>query len=234
MPEQAYIGSELPIFERAVNWKRYVARHVRAYLRGNILEVGAGIGANSRIFCGEEVARWLCLEPDPGLADILRERLGPTAPFQIRLGTIGDLRAETEAFDAILYLDVLEHIRDDRAELERAIGLLRPGGALIVLAPAHMSLFSEFDAAIGHIRRYTRQTLAKSTPPGSALRTLMYLDSAGLAASAANRLLLRQSRPSLEQVLFWDRFLVRASRLLDPAFRHTLGKSVLAVWTREH
>ena len=40
-------------------------------------------------------------------------------------------------FDAILYIDVLEHIEDDRAEMARAAARLKPGGALIVLAPAH-------------------------------------------------------------------------------------------------
>ena len=61
-------------------------------------------------------------------------------------------------FDTILYVDVLEHIADDAAELARARRLLTPEGNLVVLAPAHQSLFSPFDAAVGHYRRYDERT----------------------------------------------------------------------------
>jgi hypothetical protein len=52
-------------------------------------------------------------------------------------------------------------------------------------------------------------------------------------ASTGNRLFLKQADPTLQQILFWDRFLVPVSRLLDPLTFHTIGKSVLAVWERE-
>jgi SAM-dependent methyltransferase len=233
MSERAYIGDELPVFAKAVNWKRYVARLLRSYLKGNVLEVGAGLGANTAVFCGSEVGRWLCLEPDASLAAALDGRFRSTPPIEVRCGTVADLRREAKTYDAVLYSDVLEHIEDDRAELERAACLLRPGGALIVVAPAHMVLFSEFDAAIGHFRRYTKRTLAAIAPPGATLRELRYLDAAGLIASAANRLFLRQGRPALRQVLFWDRCLVPISRLLDRILLYALGKSVCAVWIKD-
>jgi hypothetical protein len=140
----------------------------------------------------------------------------------------------TEQFDAILYIDVLEHIADDADEMRRAAAHLREGGRCIVLSPAHQWLFSEFDAAIGHHRRYSRKSLKAAGKGVDSLRLerLCYLDSCGLLASTANRLLLRQSMPGLRQILFWDRFLVRGSRLLDPLLFYGAGKSVLGVWTR--
>ena len=50
MTEFAYIGQELEIFAQAVNWKRYFARYIAPYIRGDVLEVGAGIGANRQVF----------------------------------------------------------------------------------------------------------------------------------------------------------------------------------------
>ena len=135
-------------------------------------------------------------------------------------------------FDSILYIDVLEHIEDDRGELSRAAALLRPRGFLVVLSPAHPRLFSEFDAAIGHHRRYTRSTLAAAAPEGLELVRLVYLDSVGLLASLGNRLLLRESMPTPRQIALWDRVMVRLSTRLDPILRHRLGKSVLGVWRR--
>ena len=42
-------------------------------------------------------------------------------------------------FDCILYIDVLEHIENDRQELIEAKKRLKPGGRLIILAPAHQN-----------------------------------------------------------------------------------------------
>ena len=66
----------------------------------------------------------------------------------------------------MLYIDVLEHIEHDLDELARAASHLAPGGHLVVLAPAHQALFSDFDRAIGHYRRYNRAGLQKLAPAG--------------------------------------------------------------------
>jgi SAM-dependent methyltransferase len=150
---------------------------------------------------------------------------------EIQVGTLRDL-PPARLFDTILYIDVLEHIEDDRAEIRNAIDRLRPGGHVVVVAPAHGWLFTPFDAAIGHHRRYTRATLAALTPPSARIVESRYLDSVGLLASTANRLLLRQSMPTLRQILLWDRRMVPLSRLLDPVFFWRIGKSVVTVWVR--
>ena len=89
---------------------------------------------------------------------------------ELLTGTIADILDRPQRFDAVLYIDVLEHIEDDRGELERATRLLREGGYLIVLSPAHQWLFSPFDEAIGHFRRYDRRSLGALQPAGTALR----------------------------------------------------------------
>lgn len=73
----------------------------------------------------------------------------------------GDVRdiAFRKPFDLVLLCDVLEHVDDDRAALENVRRLLRPGGILLITVPAHPVLWSAFDAAAGHRRRYTRDAL---------------------------------------------------------------------------
>jgi len=228
--EFAYIGQELEIFAQAVNWKRYFARYIAPYLRGDVLEVGAGIGANRQIFAHLDFQRWTSLEPDRRLLEQLRDSLPNCTRCEPVAGTLEDLPGRS--FDAILYLDVLEHIEDDSAELRRAAEHLKPGGALIVLAPAHAWLFTPFDAAVGHFRRYTRRTLAAAAPAGLRLEKLIYLDCAGLAASLSNRLILKRAIPSNAQIQTWDRIIVPVSRLLDPLLGYRAGKSVLGIWRR--
>jgi len=147
------------------------------------------------------------------------------------VGTIRDLDPGLR-FDAIFYGDVLEHIADDAGELAAAAGHLRPGGVLAVLSPAHEGLTSALDRAVGHLRRYTRESLVSAAPRNLECVAIRYLDSLGMLASLANRLLMRQDFPTAAQVKVWDTFLVPGSVLLDPLLGYRLGKSVLGIWRR--
>lgn len=228
--EFKYVGSELDLFEKARNWKVYWSGQIRELVRGDVLEVGAGIGANTKLFDKVEFRRWTCLEPDAALA--ARMEVPQDHRYSSFIGVLDELPAETR-FDTILYIDVLEHIEDDRRELSRAAQRLNPDGHLIVLSPAHPFLFTPFDAEIGHFRRYTRRTLGAVAPDTLRVRKLIYLDAAGVLASAANRLLLKSAMPTERQILTWDSLLVPASRIMDPLLGFHVGKSVLAIWQRE-
>lgn len=228
-----YIASTLDLFAGARVWKGYLRSQLEPYLRGEVLEVGAGIGGTTRALYTPRAERWVCLEPDAALAgrlsDAIARRELPSA-CEVRLGTLAEIGNE-ERFDTILYIDVLEHIQNDRDEVRSASGYLKAGGSLIILSPAHQWLFTPFDKVIGHYRRYTKQMMAELTPPKLELIRLDYLDSAGLLASSGNRYMLHASMPTARQVALWDRVMVRLSRVMDPLLRYSLGKSVLAVWT---
>jgi SAM-dependent methyltransferase len=231
----AYVGSELALFAGAKVWKGYLRDRIAAYLGENVLEVGAGLGGTTRVLCRGSERRWVCLEPDPTLAARLDAEIrSGSLPSccEARVGTIDDL-AETETFDTAIYIDVLEHIEDDRAEVARASVRLRPGGHLIALSPAHQWLFTPFDAAIGHYRRYSRPGFGSLAGDGLRPVRLDYLDSVGLLASLANKLVLKSASPTASQIAFWDRVLVRASKVVDPILGRSAGKSVLAVWRKE-
>lgn len=62
-------------------------------------------------------------------------------------------------FSAVLALDVIEHLDDDRAAVANLATLLAPGGVLLVSVPALPELASEFDTIQGHRRRYEPATL---------------------------------------------------------------------------
>jgi hypothetical protein len=229
-----YVGSELELFSEARNWKAYFSRVLTPYMSGQVLEVGAGIGSNTPYLATAAVCGWTSVEPDRSLARRILERAarhGLSFGWSVVAGTIEALGPGAR-FETILYIDVLEHLADDRSELSRAALHLSAGGNLIVLAPAHQFLFSPFDAEIGHYRRYNRPSLIALTPPGCRLHRCFLLDSAGFLASLGNRVLLRASTPTAGQIAFWDKVLIPVSRILDRLTGYNLGKTVIAVWNR--
>lgn len=227
-----YVGSELVLFSEALHWKNYWSQRLRAYIRGDALEVGAGIGSNTRFMRHFTSGRWVCLEPDAEMSLQLEKRIRSERKLQrveSVCGTVRSLALEAQ-FETILYIDVLEHVEDDADELRMAAARLRPGGRIIVLSPAHQFLFTPFDAEIGHFRRYSRRSLRKISPPNLDLEALFYLDACGIALSTANRLLLRQSMPTRAQIGVWDKWVIPVSRVLDPILGYSLGKSIVGVW----
>src|SRR5262245_51485780 len=104
MSELRYVGSELDLFAAVLNWKAYWSREIKPFIRGDILEVGAGIGSNTRLLDPGGVGRWVCLEPDPELNRQLANhsrQLKPGREYEIVCGTVGSLG--DQQFDTIIY-----------------------------------------------------------------------------------------------------------------------------------
>jgi len=232
--DAALLEDNLLLFDRAQRWKAYFRARIEPCLRGRVLEVGAGIGANAAALLTPDVEHWLCLEPDPRLAARIRGRLAANSlarRCRVLVGTLQSLRAAPH-FDVVIYLDVLEHIEDDRGELLRAAERLAPGGHLAVLSPAYPALYTEYDAKIGHHRRYTRASLRAVAPQSLREERLENLDCIGALASLANRLLLRQGEMGARQLQLWDRAMVPVSRVVDPLLGRAVGRSVLGIWRK--
>lgn len=234
MTNYSYIGSELELFARALNWKAYCSQLITRYLGSEVLEVGAGIGSTTKSLCKGEQKRWLCLEPDPVLVkQLMSTTTNSNFPpcCEGKLGTLANLSSE-ELFDSIIYMDVLEHIQDDRSEVKLATKHLKNNGFLIILSPAHQWLYTPFDEAIGHYRRYSKKNLSALMPDNLNCIRLMYLDSIGLLASSGNRFLLKSKMPTRQQIAVWDKMMVPLSRKVDPLLRYSLGKSILGIWQK--
>lgn len=232
MPELHYIGNELELFAYARNWKAYWSAALRPYLGRNVLDVGAGLGATARLLAAAPCERYVALEPDPALVQRLRCSTSELPPcLEVVHGTIADI-PDIGTFDTVMYIDVLEHIEDDIGELRQAGHRLCPEGRLIVLSPAHQWLYSPFDRAVGHVRRYSAAELERRVPRGFRVEKLCYLDSLGLFASLANRMVLTQNLPTMKQIELWDRVLVPISRWVDPLTGWRFGKTVLAVFKK--
>lgn len=126
---------EFAALAEAKNHRRALFQEIRSALRGEVIEVGAGIGQmTEQALELAEVKHVTAIEPDPGFCAKFRKRL---PNVELVEGTITDLPAGTNC-DAIVCINVLEHIREDVVELRRFAELLRARrGAVCLFVPAH-------------------------------------------------------------------------------------------------
>jgi len=234
MSKQDYIGDELELFSLAENWKNYWSDQIVPYLGSRILEVGAGLGGTTRLLLSKvsKLTDWIALEPDNKLAEKILPNISDNNEYKekvkVEVNILSNFDKE-DKFDSLLYIDVIEHIENDKKEIQLAIDTLSVGGYLIIVVPAHNFLFSPFDTAIGHFRRYSRKSLANLIPDNAEIVIHRYLDSLGLFLSLGNKLFLKQSYPTKKQILFWDKFIIPVSKVLDRILFFGVGKSVLLI-----
>ncbi len=142
------------------NYYRWIVSHFREDVTGTVVELGAGSGNLIREYldrCGLVYAVDFNSE--------LLKRVSAAFPRDRVRPVCADLREDWSSWadrgvDTVIALDVLEHLPEEKAFLERCRGLLRPGGKLIVKVPAQSALFGPMDAASGHYRRYDPEGLS--------------------------------------------------------------------------
>ena len=199
-----------------------------------VLELGCGTGnvlqALGRF--GDVVG----VERDPELRAV-----GAAAGLDIRAGALPDDVPVPDGWaDAVLLLDVIEHLDDDVAGLRAAREGARPGGLVMVTVPAYAWLWSGHDVALGHRRRYTARGLrAVLEAAGLRVEHLSYFNAALFPAIAGVRLAKRVlgltghdlHRPSpLVNEMLTRVFALERHAVLRPGL--PFGSSILAVARR--
>src|SRR6188508_2104522 len=106
---------EFVALNEAKNYPCALVREFSEFLQGRVLEVGAGIGQMTELIQKIPAITLLqAVEPDAAFCDEFRKKF-PQQP--LIEGTIADLQ-ENSGWDTILSVNVLEHIRDDKHELQ--------------------------------------------------------------------------------------------------------------------
>jgi SAM-dependent methyltransferase len=116
-------------------------------------DIGAAAGGNTRVL---ESLGWrtLALEYSQTGAELNRSR-----GLQVSRADAHDLPLRDASVGVVTALDVLEHLEDDHRAATELRRVLRPDGVLVVAVPADPALWSAHDEAVGHVRRYTDETL---------------------------------------------------------------------------
>ena len=134
-----------------------------------VLDVGCGAG--NMIHHLGRYGQVKGVEIDPRPIAVARQR-----GYDVEQGDATQtLPFETDSFDLVAALDLIEHNEDDMAILLECHRLLNPGGHLVITVPAFMWLWSNNDVINAHVRRYTAGGLrAKLQRVGFHIRRMTY------------------------------------------------------------
>jgi SAM-dependent methyltransferase len=161
-------------------YNRWLHDRFDAYLGRRILEVGSGIGNQTRYFADRD--RVIASDIDPYYVSLLRNTVGRrdnvrVASFHFPLTDADRQDLRQEQIDTIVCLNVLEHIEDHRSTLRDFAAVLPSGGHLVLIVPAMPALYGTLDEALSHFRRYKleplRELLAET---GFEAETLRYMN----------------------------------------------------------
>ena len=129
-----------------------------------------------------------------------------------------------------MYLDVLEHIKDDKKEFLNSYAKLNYGGSLIINVPAFNFLFSEFDRNVGHYKRYVKKDFTKFISEISpSYYKLTYYDSIGFILLLMSKIFILSNNSKIgNRIDFWNK-LIPLSKIIDRISFFSFGKSLLFV-----
>jgi SAM-dependent methyltransferase len=148
-------GNYPPFAPRASLRYDVVRRILRDLKPRTVVEIGCGQGAlGARI---SETAEYVGLEPDENSYATAVSRIASRGG-RVICGT-SDSLPDGAAFDLVCAFEVLEHLEEDEDALAEWIGLVRPGGHLLLSVPAFQDRYGATDALAGHIRRYEPDAL---------------------------------------------------------------------------
>lgn len=206
-----------------------------AFLGQRVLEVGSGVGNQTRYFVERE--RVIASDIEPHYVKELQATVGQrsnvrVASFEFPLTEAARQDLAGERIDSIVCMNVLEHIENDRETLLDFARVLPAGGHLVLLVPSMPSIYGTLDKHLNHFRRYDREPLRQLlTETGFEVESLRFLNQPGVFGWWLNSRVLKRRVIPRAQVgaVRWLMPWLRAESRRSPTF----GMSLLALARRK-
>ena len=221
-----YPGKELEIFDKAHFWRNYTYLLVKKFIGKKILEVGAGLGSFTKVYIKEKSNITLS-EIDNFNYKTLKKKFDSQKNVKVENKLMQQFN---ETFDTILYISVLEHIENDKKEIDDAIEKLDSKGHLIICVPAHNYMYSNFDKEIGHFRRYEMNFFNTLNLNNANIKKSFFIDSFGHLLYFFNKLLFsKEVYPSKIKVFIWDKIFIPITYIIDFFSFYKFGKNIICI-----
>ncbi len=209
---------------------KYCLSTVKKYIKGDILEVGAGCGSFTRNYHNNDIKNITLTETDHKNLLDLKENFKNNKNIKVLDKPVEKIEKK---FDSILYFHVLEHIKDDLKELEEAKKRLNDGGYLVIIVPAHKKIYGNLDKAVGHFRRYEKDFFKKDLL-GLQLINFKFLDTIGYFLYYLNKIIFsKETFPSKFKIFVWDKFFTPLTIIIDFFTNYKFGKCIIAIYQKK-
>ena len=221
-----YDGWELEHFDSSENFRKYQYRLISKFINRNVAEVGPGNGSNAKMYI-KNCKRLELFEPEKKLYLNLKKVFKKYKKVKIKNKIF---KKSKNKYNSILYLDVIEHIKNDKHELSKAYHSLKKNGYLVINVPAFQILYSKFDKDIGHQKRYVKNDfLILSKNLKFKIHYMKYYDSIGFFLSLISKFFSSEYKKNFKlKIKIWN-FLINFSRVIDYLFAYSFGKSLLVI-----
>lgn len=216
----------------AVHYNQWIYDMLRPHLGSHILEIGCGTGNLTGFFARH--GKVLATDVNDGYIKEARRKLNRTKNVSILKVNLERPLAHLKHFgaDTLVCVNVLEHIRRDRAVLDQCLRLLQPGGKLLLFVPAFQCLFGSMDQSYGHFRRYSRAEVEeKITRAGFQVEYCRYLNLLGVAGWWWNGKILKRKIIPKSQMMLYDG-VVRFSSKIERFLPKPIGLSLFCVGSK--
>jgi SAM-dependent methyltransferase len=226
-------GAEtLEIMQAAPRYNAWQFRRIAPYLGRRICEVGAGIGNMSALIHAGSPDLLVLGDTDPYYREVLRGRFISYPEVVVEELTLPDPGAKTRfarhSLDTVIALNVIEHIAEDIEAMRSMAAMLQSGGRAVILVPALQALYGSLDRELGHVRRYTRRTLAdRMRQAGFRVERTFYFNLVGTLGWWVNARVRRTPRIPISQLRYFDAMVPLLS--LEDHLPLPLGQSVIAI-----
>jgi 2-polyprenyl-3-methyl-5-hydroxy-6-metoxy-1,4-benzoquinol methylase len=197
----------LVAMSKAKRFNRWMAESIEPFIKGDVLELGAGIG-NLTTLLARKADTYLATDTDADHLTELRSRTAYLPNVRTALFNFvsdSDVHQFQNCADTVICLNVLEHVAEDVSGLLNLHKCLRPGGTAIILVPQSPQLFGSFDEVLQHKRRYTQTELKqKMSAAGFSVKQIVCFNRVTWPGWYLNSRILRRRTLSRTQLRFVD------------------------------
>lgn len=212
---------------------------IAPYLKGYILDIGGGSGNHLKYLTSHSL---LSLDLSAECVQKLNLKYQHLAHWNFMQGDITSAQLVQDLgeghFDTVLSCNVFEHIKDDTLAITNAHRLLKNTGSLVLVLPAHPSLFGSMDEHAGHFRRYNKADIEKKLlAAGFEVSILKYVNLLGAIGWWVNNKLFKPKSLSTKgingQIKLFDRFGVPFLKWLEGKKSMPFGQSLICVGVKK-
>ena len=223
----------LEVIAKAERFNKWMYDQFKDQLKGEVLEIGSGIGNISQLVINDGHSTTLS-DYNEEYYEKLKKKFSQNK--NVREIVSIDLldpnfenkySAYKEKFDSIFLLNVIEHIKDDELAVKNCNYLLKNKGHLVLLAPAYSWLYSSFDKQLGHYRRYSLDSLKDLLKKENfGILSGSYFNFAGIGGWLLFGKILNQKMLSKGEMSAFNK-IVPIAKFMDKVFGGQIGLSII-------